>query len=481
LKFASQSPLRVILLAALVLRVAVALNFWNVIFPDEIFQALEQAHRLVFGQGVVPWEFQVGLRNWAIPLVLAGPMALARLATPNPIAGLVLIRVLLCVASLGIVWSAVRWGERFAGRRGAWIGGLFTAFWPDLWLMAPHPLEEVLAADLLVPAVYLISTGAARSVAPAALLLGMVFALRLQLAPAVAIAGIVLCRRDPRRWALALAVAAVPVFLAGGLDWFTWGQPFRSFWLNVYLNVFRGVAAQTFGASPAGFFVYILGLDWLWTLPVIILLAYRGGRFLKLPGVLAVVIVLTHSLIAHKEYRFIFPAIALAIPLAGVGLAGLRLRRREAAAAILLIGPCFSPWTDFMLQLRTESTAAFARIADLHPCVVAIGSWEKSFLPLDELFLPATRVTSLDGVGLSGAAAPDVIVTTQDGYAPPAGFALLACYRGTWIPGSAQPRATFCVWRRPVAACSSGPVPPLQFPFPAAARPFIVRDRLTGG
>ena len=28
--------------------------------PDEVFQTVEQAHRLVFGTGLVPWEFVYG-------------------------------------------------------------------------------------------------------------------------------------------------------------------------------------------------------------------------------------------------------------------------------------------------------------------------------------------------------------------------------------------------------------------------------------
>src|SRR4051794_31762554 len=36
-----------------------SINWW-----DEVFQATEQAHRLVFGYGLVPWEFQLGMRSW---------------------------------------------------------------------------------------------------------------------------------------------------------------------------------------------------------------------------------------------------------------------------------------------------------------------------------------------------------------------------------------------------------------------------------
>lgn len=466
----------VILALALALRIAVALSFWNVIFPDEIYQFLEQAHRLVFGQGVVPWEFQVGLRNWAIPLLLAAPMALAKVFTPNPLAGLVLIRVLLCCASLGIVVCAVKWGEQRQGRRGAWIAGLFTAFWPDLWLMAPHGLEEVLAADLLVPAVYLIGTKP-RHVAATALLLGCAFTLRVQLAPAIAIAGIALCGRNPRHWLVALPVAALPVLAAGLLDWFTWGQPFRSFWLNIYLNVVLGVAAKQFGASSFTFFFYMLGLAWLWTLPVFLALAVRGARGLALPGLMALVIILTHCAISHKEFRFIYPAIALVVPLAGLGLAAitaeLRMTRlRIALAAALLAGPLVSPWLWFMMNWQTNSYRVFEHLAATRLALVSVQGWDRSFLPMDIVFpagMALTRQTGSDSNAL-------VATLTTPGI--PANFTRDRCYRTSWIPFSRHPKSDICVWTNPAPTAVTGTPPPFVFPFPPAAAPFKIRDRL---
>ena len=43
----------------------------GVFWPDEVHQSLEQAHRLVFGYGFVPWEYQLGARSWILPGLLA--------------------------------------------------------------------------------------------------------------------------------------------------------------------------------------------------------------------------------------------------------------------------------------------------------------------------------------------------------------------------------------------------------------------------
>src|ERR1035438_3090232 len=42
---------------AVALRMAEAIAFPGYEYPDEIFQVLEQAHRLAFGNGIIPWEF----------------------------------------------------------------------------------------------------------------------------------------------------------------------------------------------------------------------------------------------------------------------------------------------------------------------------------------------------------------------------------------------------------------------------------------
>jgi hypothetical protein len=476
---AEPSPIVTILALAFLLRVVVALSVPNILAPDEVFQFLEQAHRLVYGQGIVPWEYQIGLRNWLIPLALALPMALNKVLGFSPLAGLMLIRVLLCIASLGIVWAGAKWGERFYGRQGLWIAGLFCALWPDLWVFAPHPLEEVLSADVMVPAIYLAGTARTpRRTAAAAFLLGLTFVLREQLAPAIAIAGIALCRRDRTRWALALPIAAIPVFAAGGLDWFTWGQPFRSFWLNIDVNVFHGVAAATFGASPAGFFVYLLSIDWLWTLPVIVYLAWRGARLLPVAGFAALSILLTHTLISHKELRFIFPAIALAVPLAGLGLSGLlatnKVRLKQLALGLcLLVGPLVSPWPWFLLDLHANSARAFEDLAARHVTLVAVQPLNDSYLPLD-ILLPATaRLTVQAGPDA------DAIVFTRPGPDVPAGFARVACYKSSWIPLASNQNPGFCSYINANPAPSIAPSIPFTFPFPAAALPFKIPDRLT--
>src|SRR5262249_20954686 len=53
------------------IRLWLSVNDDGIYWPDEIYQSLEPAHRLVFGYGLVAWEFVQGARSW----LLAGALA----------------------------------------------------------------------------------------------------------------------------------------------------------------------------------------------------------------------------------------------------------------------------------------------------------------------------------------------------------------------------------------------------------------------
>src|SRR5436190_1767625 len=104
----------VLLLAGGVLRVVLAILHHGVIWPDETYQMTEAAHRVVFGYGIVPWEFQQGLRSWIGPGFLVPPTALAAGAA---LAGALLVaavalRPQLVVVVLGFVVATLLTRER---------------------------------------------------------------------------------------------------------------------------------------------------------------------------------------------------------------------------------------------------------------------------------------------------------------------------------------------------------------------------------
>ncbi len=310
-----------ILLIAAAARWVLAFALPRSIYPDEIFQVLEPAHRLVYGNGVLPWEYIVGLRNWLFPGAVAAAMWVGRLAGTDPTAEMIPVRLLMIAASLIPVATAYRWGERVRGLQGGVITGGFVAVWVDLVYMAPHTLSDVIASDVLMAGLYaalpLTTQAGGRRLVIAGALFGLVAMLRLQLAPALLVAAIFGCGRSLRGW-LALALGGAVVVLGCGLlDWVTLGAPFRSVWLNLWLNIFEGVSNEYGVDGPAFFVLAMLGF---WGLggAVVLFEFVMGARRFPALGAVVMTILVTQSAIAHKEWRFFFPALAPIVTLCGL-------------------------------------------------------------------------------------------------------------------------------------------------------------------
>src|SRR3954447_12069319 len=67
------------LLLGFVLRARIVFTDDGINWPDEIYQSFEPAHRLVFGYGLVAWEFLEGARTWAVPGFVAVWLSLCKL------------------------------------------------------------------------------------------------------------------------------------------------------------------------------------------------------------------------------------------------------------------------------------------------------------------------------------------------------------------------------------------------------------------
>lgn len=327
-----------VLAGALALRLAGAMWLPNVAWPDEIFQTLEQGYRLAFGYGVVPWEFRIGARSWLLPGALGGVMAASGWA--GAFAHVRAVQVLLSALAVVPVAVSFLW-SRERGRAAAIAAAVAGAVWFELVLFGPKALTEVVAAHLLVLGVYLVSEGRRpRTLAWAGSALALAVALRIHLAPAVLAAVAVAARRDLGRWK-ALALGAAPVVAAAGLlDLFTWGAPFHSYVTTIHANVIEG-RSRLYGIAPWHAYAGMLWNAWSWSLPVLAALAAIGARRRPAAAIATVVILVAHSAIAHKEYRFIYPAIVLAVVLAAAGTSetvawiAARTRGREWPVALV--------------------------------------------------------------------------------------------------------------------------------------------------
>ncbi len=478
--------LAVLMLAAIGLRLVPVIFVPSINWWDEIFQATEQAHRLVYGYGLVPWEFQLGARSWLLPGVVAGLIELTRAIGEGPDYYLPAIATSFAALAAVPVFCCFQWCRRRFGLAGAFVGAGLVAAAPELVYFGARVLSEVIAAHLLVIAFYLLDPGytvtSRRRIMAAGALFGLICLLRVQLAPAVAV--VVLWsvwggwRTRPALLTRLLPLVAggsAALALGGVLDWLTLGYPFASVWRYVLYNLFYGVSSG-FGTEPWNY--YLLGELGLWGGGAAFLVLVVGLGAWRMPALLvaAATIIAVHSGIGHKEYRFIYPAMLLAMVLAGIGLAQLAywgeevLRRRgivrgaAAACAVLVSGywgiVAYNVWTGAtMVGLRQQlynhiSAASFVARMPASCGLGLYGSEGRDWAGYGGytyLHRPLPIYWPADTAELvSEASAFDTLIYT---IAPPheLGFETTRCF------------GPVCVARRP-GGCAARPMPAMPFP-----------------
>ena len=305
--------LPLLLALAFVVRAAVALAGDFVLHPDEIMQYLEPAHRLAFGSGVVYWEYFYGARSWLVPAAVAGLLKLLdALGGGQPWWYVDGVKLAFCALSLAIPAGMYLFARRHFGESTARVALVAGAFWYELAGFAHKPLTEFVATAPLVALLALCVHPAPdrpRVVWQTAVLAVLATAVRLQYAPvALLLLGTAFLRT--RLKVLLVGVAAATLAAVGVFDALTWDRGlFHSYVTNVRFNLILG--GMRAGESPA--------YQFLWWLTVagggLSVLALTGalrspGRYGLLLG-LIVLVLLSHSLQAHKEYRFIFVATPL--------------------------------------------------------------------------------------------------------------------------------------------------------------------------
>jgi hypothetical protein len=315
----------VLVVLAIALRLEPILVVPSMVWPDEIFQTTEQAHRLVFGSGLVPWEFQLGMRSWLLPGVIAALMELSRIAGDGPDYYVPVIAGAFAALAAVPVVCCFLWGRRLFGLPGGLIAGAVVAVAPELVYFGARTLFETAAGHLLVAALYILEPGyrvtSRQRLFGGGVLLGLVFLLRIQLAPALVVVALCTNWRAARERTPAIVAGALTALAAASiLDTLTLGYPLASVWRYIVYNFHYG-ASSTFGVEPWNY--YLLGELGVWgaAAAALLLLMFLGARLMPLILAAAITIVAVHSSIAHKEYRFIYPAVILVMVLAGIGLA----------------------------------------------------------------------------------------------------------------------------------------------------------------
>jgi GPI mannosyltransferase 3 len=329
-------------------------------FPDEVYQALEPAHRAAFGYGFRAWEFVDGARSWLFPGVLAVLFRIAH--TVGVTEGLWLVCLAkLAVTSLSLagLWAAMGIAGRRVGPWGAIGTGVILGFFPLLFVTWHRTLSENVGASLALCALALVDRVGGRRAFYGGLVAGLGVFVRFQ--GGLFVLAFVLVPLVDRRFrdaAWYVAGAALAGVLGGALDWVTWGRPFHSFLTYVDFNLVQNGAVY-FGVAPRWFYFERLAASpGLLGLPLLAGLLVGLVRF-PVIGLTALAFAALHMFTPHKELRFIIPALALAAIPAGVGLVDLgrllgrlvpRLLQRSVAIGLVVSYAGLLGWLGWTLS-----------------------------------------------------------------------------------------------------------------------------------
>ena len=334
---------------------------FDISHADELMQYLEQGKRLATGHGIVPWEYRYGARNELLPQLLAVPFWLGAKLAPGTLAGMLAARWMFLATTLLALPAAWRLGA-LTSRLHALAALFVGAVWYENVLFSTLLLSEVLAAALIAMAAALLLADAPSRAALrwAGLLLGLGIIVRLQYAPFAAVLALARLRFDWRAWR-DLALGGLAALAIGALSDLAAGQvPLRWIWVNLAYNMGQGRAAR-FGA--AGPFEYgRLLLDHLGPAASLILAGALLSPARYRPLVLALAAnLLFHSLIAHKEYRFVWLSvwsITVLAAIASVSLAQALAARRGRALSLPLLGLLGMLWLGASFAAQAQSGGA---------------------------------------------------------------------------------------------------------------------------
>ncbi len=476
---ATTIALPAILLVALLVRVGAAALMPNTSHTDEIYQYLEPAHHLVFGYGVVSWEFREGLRSWVLPGFIAGLMKMAATFSDDPRVYLGAVATGVSLLSLVVVAVAFAWGRRLYGTTGAVITATLAAAWPELIYFAPKALSDVVATHALVLAVFLVypepQTRRSAAFFACGFCLGLGFAVRYPMGPIFAVVALFACRGDIKgRWLPLVLGAAGPVIFAGLLDAVTWTYPFQSIWKNYWNDMVLGVTAEQ-GLEPWYWYIGVEVLNWSGALVPLLVLGWLGARRMPCVGFLVLFILVFFTLISHKTYRFIYPALPFFIILVGLGTSEVvaRLGRAYPRWAEALVGLAVIGWPltsaalfiddHFQTYMHKDGAVLDAFVSvGRQPSLCGVGivgikSWRTPgytylhrnvpmyLLPADEI---ARRKASFN-----------YLIASQDSPVGTADFTRMSCAANAGF--SADTRSAICVYRRP-GPCVASTERPLQ-------------------
>lgn len=297
----------------------------GIAWPDEVFQTMEPAFRLVTGKGILTWEFEEKARSILYPFLLSVWMRGVFFFSEEPLFLYYCTRALLAllyvfsVLQIYSFYSEVRVSEEEAdensSKRKFFLFSVLFLLFPLNYYFGFRTLTESISASITIISVFgLMKKEGEIDFLPLiffAFLLGMSYGIRFQM-------GLFLTFFIPpylyQLWKTTDGKNKISVFLIGftlGIisyvvsDFIYYGVPLISTYNYYYFNIVKKIA-ENWGTSPFYFYLQMyyrfFGLLLLFVFP---------GIFISFKRLYPILIglfffILIHSLISHKELRFVY-------------------------------------------------------------------------------------------------------------------------------------------------------------------------------
>ncbi|MBO4699115.1 glycosyltransferase family 39 protein [bacterium] len=340
-KFFSNSellPFFIIFALSLFVRIYAANTSIAQIYPDEIFQTLEPAHKLAFGRGITFWEFNVGARSWFLPGILAGVYKILDFfGVKDPLSINIGIKIFLSIfssLSVSVLYLAFR--RHNLAKKEAFIFTLPVAASYLLSYISARTLSESASLPFMVFAVYFatcyLENENKKELFFAFLAAGTAYMIRFQTCIFSFGLALALFLTSKKRFqaSLIFGFGFLGMMLVQGiLDIFTWGSFFKSLLTYLDYNILRGVA-DNHGVMPWHFYI----ADFITTFHPITLISalltmvlgvmgFKKNRRIFLFFFPFLFFFTVHCAIGHKEPRFVFACHFTVLALSAGFFAGL--------------------------------------------------------------------------------------------------------------------------------------------------------------
>src|SRR3569832_370742 len=223
----------------------------------------------------------------------------------------------------------------------ALLAAAVPLLWPENLDYVGSTLSDAIVGPLLAwVVVKTLTTDKTSSVKPALLAASLVlcFCIRFEIAPALAVLALVILWRLSWQGRLWFAGGIfVALTLAAVLD-LSFGQiPFHEFYLNLIRNISDGIAAK-YGQEPATAYLEWIEQHWGYALLLAIVLTICEAKRTWLYLIVVAAVLLPLIAIAHKEYRFYYPATLVFTFGLGVAVASFSARYARPHLPVAQIG-----------------------------------------------------------------------------------------------------------------------------------------------